>query len=177
MITDFFRIGLFVRPHGVRGELKMLSLTDDPKRFSRLRDAFIETADNSYKPVMVQSAKVTGDGFVIVGIEGVTSMDEAETMRNKYLCVDRAHAVKLPEGSYFVKDLIGCSVSGSDGALIGTFDDVYETNANDVYVVKCVDGSKLSFPALKKLLVSVDVENKCIVVDSQVLMEVGLVEN
>lgn len=177
MITDYFRIGFFVRPHGVRGELKMLSLTDDPRRFSKLSDAFIEINESNYKPVKVQTAKVTGDGFVIVGIDGITSMDEAETVRNKYLCVDRAHAVKLPEGSYFVKDLIGCLVSGSDGSLIGTFYDFYETNANDVYVVKCFDGSKLSFPALKKLLISVDIEKKSIVVDSQVLLEVGLVED
>ena len=53
--------------------------------------------------------------------------------------------------------------------------DVYETNANDVYVVK--GGKTLSAPALKRLLHTVDIENKRIVFDADVLEEVGLFED
>ena len=103
---DCFRIGLFLRPHGVRGEVKMLSLTDDPKRFSRVHDAYIEYREGDYRPIRVQSARTIGEGFAIAKIDGIDTMDQAETLRDKYLCVDREHAVKLPEDTYFVKDLI-----------------------------------------------------------------------
>lgn len=172
---DCFRVGLFLRPHGVKGEVKVLPLTDDLRRFSKLGDAYVELKDGGYRAIKVTGAGIAGEASVIVKIEGVDSMDDAEKLRDKYLCVDRAHAVKLPDGAYFVKDLIGCRVVATDGTELGTMIDVYETSANDVYVVK---GRKmLSAPALKRLLHSVDIENKQIVFDADVLEEVGLFED
>ena len=172
---DYYRIGLFLRPHGIKGEAKLLPLTDDPKRFRNLSEAFIEAHEGCYQRVIVQNAKLVSDGSVIVSVEGFTTMDEAEKLRNKYLCVDRAHAVALPEGSYFVTDIIGCRVYSTDGEDLGVLEDVYETNANDVYVVR--GKKKLSVPALKKLLADVDVDAKRIVFNSEVLSEVGLFED
>ena len=92
-----------------------------------------------------------------------------------HLVAEGTYAVKLTGDAYFVKDLIGCSVVSTDGTELGTMIDVYETNANDVYVVK---GSRmLSAPALKRLLHTVDIENKRIVFDADVLEEVGLFED
>lgn len=174
-IMDYFRIGLILRPHGVHGELKLLPLTDDPARFKKLKAAYIEISDSRYESVSVIAAKAATESAVIVKIEGVDSVEQAEALRNKYLCVDRAHAVKLPEGTYFVSDIIGCRVISSCGEELGRVEDVYETNANDVYVVR--GEKKLSVPALKKLLDKVDVENKLIVFNADVLAEVGLFED
>lgn len=172
---DYFRIGLFLRPHGVRGEIKLLPLTDDLKRFLNLHDAYVEQPNNKYQAVTVHNAKISGEKAIIVKLDGIESMDSAEKLRNAYLCVDRLHAIKLPEGSYFVKDMIGCRVVSSDGTELGIMYDIYETNANDVYVVK---GKKtLSVPALKRLLRDVNIESKLIVFDSDVLAEVGLFED
>ncbi|MBR5947485.1 MAG: 16S rRNA processing protein RimM, partial [Clostridia bacterium] len=150
-------------------------LTDDPSRFKKLKEAFIEISDGNYEQVNVLSAKSAGENSAIAKIDGVDTVEKAEALRNKYLCVDRAHAVKLPEGTYFVRDIIGCRVVSSDGTELGFVEDVYETNANDVYVVR--GKQKLSVPALKKLLDSVDVENKLIVFNTEVLSEVGLFED
>lgn len=172
---DYFRIGLFLRPHGVKGEVKLLPLTDDVRRFNKLSDAFIEVRSGVYQPQKVIHAKVAAENAVIIKLDGVESMDEAEKLRDKYLCVDRAHTVKLPEGAYFINDLIGCLVESTDGAKLGELIDVYETNANDVYVV--MGKQRLSVPAIKKLLHSVDIEQKRIVFDADVLSEVGLFED
>lgn len=172
---DYFRIGLFVRPHGVKGEIKLMPLTDDLSRFRSLSDAYIEASEGSYRPVKVLSARVANDESVIVLLDGVGRMDEAERYRNKYLCVDREHAVKLPENTWFVKDIIGCRVVSTAGEELGVVEDVYETTANDVYVVR--GKRRLSVPALKKLLRSVDIENKLIVFDADVLSEVGFFED
>ena len=79
--------------------------------------------------------------------------------------------------THFVKDLIGCRVISTDGSELGIMDDVYETNANDVYVVKGEGTKRLSVPALKRLLAKVDIGNKLIVFDAAVLSEVGLFED
>lgn len=172
---DYFRIGLFLRPHGVRGEVKLLPLTDDIRRFSKLKQAFVESKSGEYRQVKVVSAKLAGENAVIAKIEGIDSMDEAEKLRDMYICVDREHAVKLPEGTYFVKDIIGCRVCLDSGEQLGTLIDVYETNANDVYVIQ--GEKKISVPALKKLLDTVDVVNKSIVLNHVVFSEVALIED
>lgn len=170
---EYLRVGLIVRPHGVRGAVKLLPLSDDLGRYASLKEAYLERG-SSYEPVMVSGVGVRDDA-VYASISGVTTREEAEKLRNVYLCVDRAHAAKLPPGRYFVVDLIGCRVSDTEGAEYGSLEDVLETGANDVYLIK---GKRtLLVPALKKLLAEVDVENKRIVLHADVLREVGLFED
>ena len=170
---EYFRVGLIVRPHGVHGAVKFLPLSDVPERYAALKDAYLER-NGQYEPVIVSGVSLSQDaGYA--SISGVATRDDAEKLRNVYICVDRAHAAKLPPGRYFVADLIGCRVSDTEGAQYGTLADVMETGANDVYLIK---GERtLLIPALKKLLANVDVENKAIVLHADVLREVGLFED
>lgn len=170
---DHFRIAQIRRPHGIRGEVKVYPLTDDVSRFKILREAYIERA-GQYEAVRVDGAKFVSDA-VVLHIVGVDRPEEAEKLRNLYLCVDRDHAVKLPEGTYFISDIIGCKVCSSDGTALGRVTDVLETNANDVYVIE--GERKLMVPALKKLLKTVDIADKLIELDAAVLMEVGYFED
>lgn len=172
-LVEYLRIGIITRPHGVKGTLKVEPLTFDNKRFAELSEAYIET-DGTYRPVKVLSASYS-DKFAYVNIEGVDDMDKAEALRRKFLCVDRAHAAKLPKDQYFITDLIGCSVCDTDGNDLGILSDVLTRPANDVYEIRS-DKHLLLVPALKKLLHNVDVENKQIVLDADVLSEVGLFE-
>ena len=170
---EYLRVGLIVRPHGVHGAVKLLPLSDDPGRYASLKEAYLERS-GCFEPVAVSDVGVREDA-VYASISGVTTREDAEKLRNVYLCVDRAHAAKLPPGRYFVEDLIGCRVCGTDGAEHGVLTDVLETGANDVYVIK---GTRtLLIPALKKLLADVDVANKRIVLHADVLQEVGLFED
>lgn len=170
---DHFRIAQVLKPHGIKGEVKVYPLTDDISRFKRLKEAYIERG-GQYEPVNVDGAKNVSDA-VVIHIEGIDTPDEAEKLRGLYICVDREHAVKLPKGTYFVADLIGCEVFSTDGEPLGRLTDVLETNANDVYVI---EGRRhLMVPALKKLLSEVNVESKRIELDAEVLSEVGLFED
>ena len=170
---EYLRVGLIVRPHGVHGAVKLLPLSDDLGRYASLKEAYLERS-GWYEPVAVSDVGVREDA-VYASISSVTTREDAERLRNVYLCVDRAHAAKLPPGRYFVVDLVGCRVCGTDGAEYGVLTDVLETGANDVYVIK---GTRtLLIPALKKLLADVDVANKRIVLHADILQEVGLFED
>lgn len=170
---DHFRIAQILRPHGIRGEVKVFPLTDELSRFKKLREAYLERG-GQYEAVIVDGSK-NAAGAVVLHIEGVNTPEEAEKLRGLYICVDRDHAVKLPEGVYFVADMIGCLVTSTEGQELGRLTDVLETNANDVYVIE--GKRRLMVPALKKLLNTVDIGNKRIVLDAGVLSEVGLFED
>lgn len=169
MSTGYYRIGEIARPHGVHGAVKVNPTTDDSRRFRGLKEAFLEL-HGDYIPVQLLVSSVT-ENSVILEIEGYDTPEKANTLRGKYLCVDRAHTVKLPAYTYFVADLIGCEVSDTDGNCYGKLTDVLETGANDVYEI---EHGKLMVPALKKLLCEVDTVNKRIVFYTDVLKEVGL---
>ena len=173
MSNMYYRIGEIARPHGVHGAVKVNPTTDDSRRFRGLEHAYLEMHGNTYVPVQISVSSIA-ENTVILSIEGYETPEQANLLRGKYLCVDRAHAVSLPAYTYFVADLIGCSASDTDGNSYGTVTDVLETGANDVYEI---DHGKLLVPALKRVLDTVDVEEKRIVFKADVLKEVGLFED
>ncbi len=169
-MDEYLRIGMIQRPHGVHGAVKLLPLTTDNRRFLQLKEAYIEQ-NGAYIPVEASDVSVQPD-VVFLRLSICQTREQAEALRNLYLCVDRAHAAKLPAGHYFVVDLIGCGVEDSAGNPLGTLTEVLETGANDVYVIE--GARRLMIPALKKLLQEVDVVHKRIILDAAVLEEVGL---
>lgn len=167
---EYYRIACIVRPHGVQGNVKLEPLTDNVNRFRGLQEAYLET-DGKRTLVKLNGIGINPDA-VTLHIEGVDTREEAEKLRGAYLCVDKTHAVRLPPDTYFVADLIGCTVTDTAGTAYGRITDVLETGANDVYVVE--GGRSMMLPALKKVLHTVDVEQKRIVLNSEVVGEVAL---
>ena len=169
MSAAYYRIGVIVRTHGVHGAVKLDPLTDNPKRFKGLTEAFVEL-HGTYTPVQLCVSSVAPDA-VILTVKGYETPEQANALRGAYVCVDRAHAVRLPKDTYFVTDLIGCDTFDTDGNAYGKLTEVYETGANDVYEI---EHGKLMVPALKRVLAEVDTDAGRIVFDAAVLKEVGL---
>ena len=164
-------VGQIVKPQGIRGEVKVRPITDDPDRFYDLdRVAVQDEKSGAYTFYPVQTVRVH-EGFVYIKLKGIEDRNAAETLRDRYLHIDRSQAVKLPEGRYFIVDLEGCAVFDEQGAALGTLDEVIQTGANDVYMIK---GEKVSYmlPALKQWIESVDIESQKIVVKREGLLEV-----
>ena len=169
-MDKYLVIGQVLRPHGVKGGVKVRVLSDAPDRFTGLWHIYMKRRD-TYERVPVDAVSGEGERTVVL-FKGVADRDAAEALRGEYLYVRRADADSLPEGSYYVCDLIGCAVSDTEGNSLGTLSAVMQTGAADVFVVKN-EGKELLFPALRRLLVTVDVERQRIVVDARVLREVA----
>ncbi len=172
-MKPYLLIGRVVKPQGIRGEVKVLPITDDPARFLRLKTAYIQTADG-FVPRRVLSARVGSDA-VYLSLEGIPDRNAAEGARGLELFVDRDNAVKLPVGRYFIEDLVGCSVATDQGRAIGTLSEVFSAGGADVWRVQ---GAKtVLFPALKALIVSVDITSRRIVIRDDKLSEVVVDED
>lgn len=168
-MEEFLKIGLIVKPQGIRGELKLTPLTDDLTRFIGLKKVYIDGAIYS-----VLTSKL-GGGVVFLALSGISDRNQAETFRGKYVCVRREDAIPLKKDTYFIADIIGCALK-TETTLIGEVVDVTSAKT-DIFTVRTVDGKTLRFPFLKDLLVKVDVENKEITVKEKRLGEVGLYED
>lgn len=150
-------IGQIINTHGVKGELKVHPLTDDLKRFKKLKYVLVDGLEKKVIWVKLQNDKV------ILKLEGIESIEEAESLKSKYLKVRREDAVKLPEGRYFVVDIVGCKVVDSNGKHIGEVKEVIFTGSNDVYWVK---GEKeVLVPVIESVVKDIDIGNSVITIE------------
>ena len=142
-------IGKITGAHGVRGELKIFPLTDDPRRFLKLKECFI-CGQNFEKPeaLMCSSARLDR-GNVLVKFEGVLDRDKAELMRGRFIAVERANAVKLKKDSYFITDLKGLKVIDDDRGDLGVVIDCFETGPQFTLEIRRDKKKKLMIPFLK----------------------------
>lgn len=157
-MKELINIGQITKPHGVRGEVKVLSLTDSLERFRELDKVLIDGKETKITSVKLQSDRA------ILKLEGIDSMDEAEDYRNKYIQVRREDAMELEEDSYYIADLLDCVVFDTDGEELGKVYEVIETGSNDVYWVKGEGKKEVLIPALKSIVESVDIENNKIII-------------
>ncbi len=160
-MEDYFRIGVVTAPHGVHGEMKIYPTTDDMDRFKQVNPVLLTTF-RSREIKQIESVKYF-KGMAILKLSGIDTMDEAEKYRKAELWVERSQLPKIP-GKYLIADLIGMDVVTEDGVSIGTLTDVWQTGANDVYVVEKHDGKELLLPKSPSCILNVDEEDRRITV-------------
>lgn len=162
------KIGKILKPQGINGELKIEPLTDNPNRFKKLKTVVIEAT--RYE---ILSSRVAYDA-VFLSLVGV-DRQVAETLRQKFVEISRDEAVKLPPDRNFIVDIIGCKVVSEDTEF-GIISEVLQNGAADVYVVT-KGKADFMFPALKRVVLSVDTDNKIVTVDRLTLSEVAVYED
>ena len=154
-------IGQIVNTFGIKGELKVSPFTDDVKRYNDLKKVYVKTKKES-KLYKVENVKYHKN-MVLLKLENIDKIEDAEMLRNAFLEVDREDAVPLEEGTYFIADLIGLEVYTEEGKLLGKVEDIYNTGANDIYVVKDELGKQILLPGTKEVIKEVNLEEKIIV--------------
>jgi len=161
-MIEYLEVGKIVNTHGVKGEVKIIPLTDDPKRFLKLKWVFIDK-NSVLEKYNIETVKFFKD-MVIIKFKEINNMYEAEALKGLYMKVDRENAVKLPKDSYFICDIIGCEVFEDDGSRLGVIKDVLKTGSNDVYVVARDNNTEVYLPALKSVVKNVSISDRKIVV-------------
>lgn len=152
-MKEFMSVGQISKPHGVRGEVKVISLMDSLEDFRELNNVLIDGEERKITSVKLQNDRA------ILKIEGIDTVEMAERYRNKYLMIRREDAIELPADTYYIADLIGCTVLDTDGKNLGKVYDVLQTGSNDVYWVKGEGKNEVLIPVLKDIVVNIDIEN------------------
>jgi 16S rRNA processing protein RimM len=169
-MTEYLQVGKIVNTHGIRGEVKVIPLTDDPRRYDELKEVFVGT-DNEKDIFYIENVKYFKNTVIIKFKESI-DMNYAEKLKEMFIYVDRKNAVKLPEGRYFIFDLIGMEVFELDGNRLGILKDVLQTGSNDVYVVKNDENKEILIPALKSVIKEVSIGDKIM----KVVLPEGLID-
>ena len=162
MYIDF---GKITSTHGIRGEVKIYPYTDDVDNILNLKKIYIDSI--GYKLNSIRFHK----NMFIAKLMGINTVEEAETFRNKLVQREINENEELEEDTYYIKDLIGLDVYLEDNSLFGKIKDVFQTGANDVYVIQTVGEKEVLIPAIKSVVKDVDIASGKMVIE---LME-GLI--
>ena len=148
MANQLLECGKIVNTHGIRGEVKIQPWADSPEVLCALPALYIDGA-----PVALRSARVH-KGNVIALLEGVSDVDQAMLLKNKVVWLNRDD-LRLPEGAFFLADLIGLRVVDEEGQELGILNEVLSPSRQQVYVVK--GDRELMIPAVPQFILETNV--------------------
>lgn len=156
-MEQYFQVGIISSTHGIKGEVKVFPTTDDVKRFKKNTQLLLDTKKEGLVQLKVSQVKFFKQ-FVILKFEGYDSINDIERYKGCSLLVTRENAVKLEKDEYFIADLYGIKVIDENGEPVGILKEVYETGANDVYIISRENMDDLLIPAIKQCILDVDIK-------------------
>lgn len=162
-MNKYLELGQIVNVKGLKGEVKVNSFTDDNTKFERISKVFIKQKEilTEYEIEEVGYSK----NQVILKFKNINTVEKAEKLRNAYIVVDREVLGELPEGVYYIADLIGLDVYTENNEYLGKVDDIFNTGSNDVYVVKAANGMQKLLPGIDEVIKKIDLESNKIIVN------------
>ena len=157
MIKEYLEIGQIVSTHGVRGEMRLNPWCNGPEFVKKFKTLYGD--DKGIKSFKVLSCRPNGN-VSILKLEGINTIDEAKALRNTVLFMKRSD-INLPDGEWFISELIGCDVLDCDDNNIcyGTLTDVDSGAANDIWYIKTPDEKEVLIPAIKDVVIRCDVKD------------------
>jgi 16S rRNA processing protein RimM len=162
---NYLIIGEILRPHGIRGELRLKILTDYPERVSKIKMVYLgsDASQPDATPHEIQSVRLHKQ-FLLLMLTDIQDRNEAETLRGQFVMVNIEDAVPLDDDEIYLYELIGLTVKTDAGEELGTIKDVLETGANDVYVVSSRQYGELLIPAHDETIIEIDTDAETVIV-------------
>lgn len=162
----FLAIGQVVGAHGIRGELKIQVLTDDPHRYGLLREVWVGPDGQEPLPTPLESYRLH-KRHVLLKLEGCDDRTTAGTYRGLLIQIPLEEALPLQEDEYYEHQIIGLAVWTVSGEHLGRIEEIIYTGANDVYVVHSEDvpHHEILIPFLDDVVLEVDLDAGRIVVE------------
>ncbi|OGP87713.1 MAG: 16S rRNA processing protein RimM [Deltaproteobacteria bacterium RBG_16_48_10] len=158
MEKDLFSIGRVVKPHGVRGKIKIDYFGEDFSQFHLYRKVFIEDRMGRVQSYEVLEA-TPQPPRLILQLKDIRTVEEAQPLVGKEICIQKELLPDLPEGEYYWMEIIGMEVETEEGKHIGRIKEIFPTGAHDVYVVQG-ERREIFLPAVEGVIQGIDRERK-----------------
>jgi len=162
--NDFIVLATIVRPHGLKGEVKVSLSCSGLDRLVSCKSLRLVQDGRELKRVTVGRSFMHPDGDAVVRLREVVGVDEAETLRGAYLAVLEGEQPKLPEDNYYLDELVGLEVVTVQGENLGRIEEVMDGLANGVCVVRKGEKETL-VPMLKSVIREVDLKGRRMTVE------------
>ncbi|MBA3943443.1 MAG: 16S rRNA processing protein RimM [Herpetosiphonaceae bacterium] len=159
---DLLLIGTVGQPFGIKGQVKLHSLTSHPEQLRRIKTVFVGPKLVPYQLLQVIEHK---PNLLLLRFGGIDTRNAAEELQKTEVFIRSSEAAPLEEAEYFFHDLPGMEVRTLDGQVVGTVKEVLETGANDVLVVERPDHPEVLIPMIHDVVKELNVTTKTITID------------
>jgi 16S rRNA processing protein RimM len=156
--TNHITVGKVLGPHGVRGDVRVLPLTDFPQRFRHGSYLYLNGQE-----VMVEGSRPLR-GLLIVKFQGVDTRNHAEEIQGADLTVPEEALQPLPPGEYYRHQIMGLTVWSREGMRLGVITDILPTGSNDVFLVQG-EGKEYVIPHIQDIVREVDLDRKRMIIE------------
>ena len=157
------RIGRILGPQGIRGELKILALTDLPERFLSMEKMRLFTDEGSFRTelTLLSARRIEHKGLIVAETEEITSRSEAEGFAGSFIEIEPDERYSLGEGEFWIDDLLGMTAVNTESEeTLGTVRDVAAAGEQDIYVIRDENGKDHYIPAVKEFVREVNLEKR-----------------
>ncbi|HLR15172.1 MAG TPA: ribosome maturation factor RimM [Bacillota bacterium] len=158
-MEKLYDVGKIVNTHGVKGEVRVIRITDFEERFTPGNTLYIVGKKGEPIPVTVKSHR-THKQFDLLTFEKLTSIDRVEKYKDSLLKVAASDLTPLVEGEFYYHEIIGCTVESEEGENIGQITSILSPGANDVWVVETEEGKEVLIPYIKDVVKEVNIDEK-----------------
>ena len=140
----------------MRGEVRVVPLTDDPERFHRLAECVLwDASRNERETRRIATARHHGEA-VVIRLSGCETAEAAAALAGRLLAVPRADALPPPPGRFYPWQLTGCRVVTEDGREVGRVTGIEHGPTQDLWVVRDGAGAEKLIPAVPEIVTDVD---------------------
>lgn len=153
------KIGKIVNAVGLKGEVKVYSYAQNPERFEKIDTIFAGSEEMMIENVRYQK------NMVILKLKGIDDRNASESLKGQDLFIPEDSLEELPDGEYYIKDLIGIDVFDMDMKKIGTVKDILKNTAQDMYEIKMNEGHMAYVPGVPEFIDEINVHDKYIRID------------
>ena len=147
-------VGVVLGPWGIKGGVRVKVLSDIESRFEI--GSVIHLGGHPVHIIKVHPHK----DVLRIHFDSINTRDEAEKYKGSYLTINEKQAIGLPESTYYLHEILGLTVYDEQGETVGHVNEVLKTGANDVYVVQHHAKPDLLLPAIRDVILRIDLQMK-----------------
>ncbi|WP_283678188.1 ribosome maturation factor RimM [Lentilactobacillus sp. Marseille-Q4993] len=165
---DYFNIGKIVNTQGLKGEVRVIAITDFPEQRFRKGNVIFAKTPTSEKLIKLEIDGVRKHkSFILLHFKGYESINDIEFLKPSEIMVDETALSNedLAEGEYYYHQIIGLTVVDQEGSALGTIKEILAPGANDVWVVKRKGKSDLLLPKIDSVILDVNLDAGKVTVD------------
>jgi 16S rRNA processing protein RimM len=153
------KIGEIVNVVGLRGELKIYPYCENKERFETISHIYFNSEEVQIEQVRYK------DNLVVLKVRGINDRNLAETYKGREVFMAEEELEKLPQGTYYVKDIIGYPVEDRQRGAVGILKDVRDNGPQSLFVIEKAEGGEFLVPAVEEFFIGVDQNRNVVLVD------------
>lgn len=164
MTDKMFEVGKVVNTHGIKGEVKVLRISDFEERFEVGETLFLVMESDQFVELVIDAHRVH-KGFDLIRFKGLENINDVEHFKGAILKITEEQLTDLEEDEFYYHEIIGCDVYLKSGEKLGNIKEILSPGANDVWVVQQERGKDVLIPYIEDVVKQVDIPDKKVVIE------------